>query len=332
MASTEDLAMLSMEVYDENITEMPYGWAFLAEPTAAQKATGFYAIAYQNIVTQEIVIAYEGTFPVWSLTDWSANLALLVAGEDPQFVAALQFANAINVAYGEDYRITVTGHSLGGGLAQLAADVFGWGGVTFDAPGMRQLTQGEAARQFDDFFALTGESFGHVPGMLFDPENPGALGFSNLSVAGSIPPLVGDHIGSTWPPIEVENNTFNVIELMAAWALSGGTAASMLLAAKNIFDLHAISNTYQKLQRDSEQGRLLESLTKQFVVDGVQGYHYNPPGSSLLTIVQGLFNGQPPLAPHDVRRLIVMMEVLLAESPLFDANHTMAQLDLINEI
>lgn len=207
MASTEDLAKLSWEVYEGTT---PYGWNRLTDSRDFQdvlgSVPGFYAAVYQNIGTGEIVIAYEGTYPIWSPTDWAANFALFLEGESPQFVAALEFAKAIRDQYaGTAPAITVTGHSLGGGLAQLAADVFGWRGVTFDAPGMHQLTEGAPAAQFDAFFARTGESFGHV-----------SAGFSNLTVAGSVVSAVGIHIGARPDPIEVENGTLNVIELMAA--------------------------------------------------------------------------------------------------------------------
>ena len=248
MASTEDLAMLSMEVYKNNATTMPYGWTFLDEPTAAQKATGLYAIAYQNTATGEIVIAYRGT-TVTDTSDLAADIALTVGGEHPQFVAALEFANSIRLdpRYSSS-TITVTGHSLGGGLAQLAADVFGFGGVTFDAPGMDQLTTGAPAHQFDQFFAETGESFGHIPANAVDPENPSTLGFTNLTVSGSVISSVGEHIGVR-NSIDVENGTLNVIELMAAWAISGVAAVPFLLAAKNQLDRHFSDYSHQRTQR-----------------------------------------------------------------------------------
>lgn len=116
MASTEDLAKLSLEVYQGTV---PYGWNLLTDSEddrfrdIASVAPGFYAAVYQNIETQEIVIAYEGTYPIWSSTDWAANFALFLEGENPQFVAALQFAKAIRDQYaGTAPAITVTGHSL----------------------------------------------------------------------------------------------------------------------------------------------------------------------------------------------------------------------------
>lgn len=222
MASTEDLAKLSLEVYDGTV---PYGWNRLTDSRDFPEITapGFYAAVYQNIATGEIVIAYRGT-TVSDSGDLGADIALTVSGEHPQFEAALQFANQINSTYGEQPGVTisVTGHSLGGGLAQLAADVFGFGGTTFDAPGVEQLTTGTAAEQFAQFFVDTGESFGHVP-----------AGFTNLTVAGSVVSSVGDHIGATPTPIQVENGTVNVIELMAALALSGGTVVSQWMAPDN---------------------------------------------------------------------------------------------------
>lgn len=323
MASTEDLARLSWEVYDGTV---PYGWSRLTDsrdfPDIANVAPGFYAAVYQNIETQEVVIAYKGT-ALTDTGDLAASLAIVSAGEHPQFVAALRFAHAIRDLYASTApAITVTGHSLGRCLAQLAADVFGWGGTTFEAPGIAQVKTGVAANQFDQFFAETGASFGHVP-------DDGS--FTNLTVAGSLFSRVGEHIGQRSTPIEVEEGSLNFIELMVAWGLSGGTAVPMLLAVRDQYERHYIGNTYKKLQRDSDQGRLLESLTQQFLVDGVEGYHYKLSGN-FSTYLQSLFNDTPPLSVAEVGVLIGKMEGLLANSPLFNGNHTSAQLDLINAL
>lgn len=312
MASTEDLAKLSLEVYDGGI---PYGWTFLEEPTAEQKATGLYAVAYQNISTGEIVIAYKGT-TIRDSGDLGADIALTVGGDHPQFEAALQFALAIRDQYaGTASAISVTGHSLGGGLAQLAADVFGFGGMTFDAPGVDQLTTGTAAEQFTQFFTNTGESFGHMP-----------AGFTNLTVFGSVVSSIGDHIGTTPAPVQVENGTVNVIELMAAWTISGGVAVPMLMMALDQLDLHSMANIYGMLSGQSEQGQLLDRMMEQFLVNGVQAY--SSPDRSVWSFFESVFDGIPPLTQNQARAVITDMNVLLGTS-LFDANHTAARADLL---
>lgn len=319
MASREDLAMLSMEVYDETKVTGPYGWAILQKPTEDQLATGLYAVAYRNQFTGEIVIAYKGT-TLLDTGDLGADVALTVHGEHPQFVAALEFADRINNAYGEQPGtiITTTGHSLGGGLAQLAADVFGFGGVTFDAPGMEQLTEGAAAAQFTAFLAANALSFDNVPS---DPAV-----FSNLTVAGSVISSVGMHIGARPAPVQVENGTLNVIELMAAWGVSGGIAAPMLMLAMNQLDRHSMMNIYAGLREQSEQGQLLDRMMERFLVNGVRGYSTPPP--SVWSFFESLFDGVPPLTQSQARAVIADMDALLA-TPLFDANHTAAQADLL---
>lgn len=319
MASREDLAMLSMEVYDETKVTGPYGWAILQKPTEDQLATGLYAVAYRNQITREIVIAYKGT-TLLDTGDLGADIALTVRGEHPQFVAALEFADQINNTYGEwpGTIITTTGHSLGGGLAQLAADVFGFGGVTFDAPGMEQLTEGAAAAQFTAFLTANALSFGNVPS---DPAV-----FSNLTVAGSVISSVGMHIGARPAPVQVENGTLNVIELMAAWGVSGGIAAPMLMLAMNQLDRHSMANIYAALREQSEQGQLLDRMMERFLVNGVQGYGTPPP--SVWSFFESLFDGVPPLTQSQARAVIADMDALLATPP-FDANHTAARADLL---
>lgn len=318
MASREDLAMLSMEVYDETKVTGPYGWTILQKPTEDQLATGLYAVAYRNIFTREIVIAYKG-MSLLDTGDLGADVALTVGGEHPQFVAALEFANQIRRAYGDSATaITVTGHSLGGGLAQLAADVFGFGGVTFDAPGMEQLTEGAAAEQFTEFLTANDLSFDNVPS---DPAV-----FSNLTVAGSVISSVGTHIGSRPAPVQVENGTLNVIELMAAWTISGGVAVPMLMMAMNQLDRHYMANIYAALREQSEQGQLLDRMMEQFLVNGVHGY--STPHRTLWSFFESLFDGVPPLTQSQARAVIADMDALLA-TPLFDASHTAAQADLL---
>jgi dienelactone hydrolase len=114
-------------------------WTVLQEAPQELQQSGFYGAAYQNVDTGEIVIAYRGTEPnIQAIRDdLSADIDIGAGEEHPQFVDALAFAQQVNREFGgQNQAISVTGHSLGGGLAQLAADTFGWAGVTFEAPGM----------------------------------------------------------------------------------------------------------------------------------------------------------------------------------------------------
>ena len=173
MVRNAEYAKLTLEVYRGTA---PQGWENLGvklPPTAGD--SGFYAAAYRNMATGEIVIAFRGTELPDDLGDLTADAAVATDGEHQQFVDALEFARQIYEEYDQQsYTVTVTGHSLGGGLAQLAADVFGWDGVTFEAPGVGQLRDNQ---QFVDWFAGhagEGLSFGHING-----------GFNNIVVAGS---------------------------------------------------------------------------------------------------------------------------------------------------
>lgn len=64
----------------------------------------------------------------------------------PQFADAIGSLKPIVDAH-PGYRIVATGHSLGGGLAQLQNVVYGAGAVTFDAPGAEGLAASEPFRR-----------------------------------------------------------------------------------------------------------------------------------------------------------------------------------------
>ncbi|MGL6211129.1 MAG: Mbeg1-like protein [Paracoccaceae bacterium] len=81
----------------------------------------FYAVAYQDS-PNNIVISYRGTDnPLGNLsTDWVTGAGYLSA----QAKLAAEFYYQVKAAY-PDATITLTGHSLGGGLAGLAAKLTG---------------------------------------------------------------------------------------------------------------------------------------------------------------------------------------------------------------
>ena len=79
--------------------------------------------------------------------------AVVAASHNPRAFLDQQFKDAITmvkpiVDSHSGYRIIATGHSLGGGLAQLQNDVFGASAVTFDAPGAQGVASSDAFKQF----------------------------------------------------------------------------------------------------------------------------------------------------------------------------------------
>jgi len=309
MASTQELAKLSMEVYRGTA---PEGWVNLGidlPPGASD--SGFYAAAYQNLTTGEIVIAFRGT-EFSDSGDRDADLALWKAsngflGEHQQFVDALEFANLIDEQYAQQgYTVTVTGHSLGGGLAQLAADVFGWGGETFDAPGMYGLTQGENLNQFQPLFASEGLSFGNVNSI-------GTL--TNYTVEGSAVSAVSGQIGGKMP-IDTGGGDAAVA---IAKALRIPFSAGVIFAASDQLARHSISNIYSHLQGQTSAGLVFQEYVGQLIEHGVDGY--DAPDRSLIgdlgEFFDDFFNGEEELSQADAEVMIADLEFLRQNDPLF---------------
>ncbi|MGL4768579.1 MAG: lipase family protein [Formosimonas sp.] len=149
---------------------LPQGWAHF-DSRNTNSTTGFAAHAFFNESTKEIVIAFRGSEMDKSMIDWKkADLALAKDGDpdkllkgtnfekqipnakemmakapnwDMQFTQGLDFAEDIIKKYGSNYRISVTGHSLGGSIAQVVAKMDNLSGVTFDPGGAKNLVESD---------------------------------------------------------------------------------------------------------------------------------------------------------------------------------------------
>lgn len=320
MVETVDYAKLSLSVYSSS--ETPVGWTDLriVLPEGSDES-GFFARAFRN-ASGEIVIAYRGTDDLRDL--FLTNPAIALQTPNAQFVQALEFAKAVNDQFGdEDSSITVTGHSLGGFLAQLAADVFDLGGDIFESPGAREMTEGESAAQFAAFFA--------------DPANAGlsfdgiTAGLRSYRIENSLIPQIGTVIGEQQQPIDAGNGGLNIVALMAGLSVLPAEAALLLFAAKDQLARHSMESLYQQFQRQTEQGLLLQALTKQFMTNGVTGYAKT--GRSLGALFASWFDGVPPLSQDEAEGLVATMENLRDNDPRFnDAGNLAIRDDLIKAL
>jgi hypothetical protein len=128
--------------------ELPDSWKIMQLPVAPvyldNPVTGFRAHVYYNTGSKEVVIAFAGS----NLAERGDRSAIgeIIAGREP-----VQLENAFTIYKAlERYltrqkkkaQISLTGHSLGGALAQyMAIAVQGLPGETFGAPGILQALE-----------------------------------------------------------------------------------------------------------------------------------------------------------------------------------------------
>ncbi|NTW98681.1 MAG: DUF4347 domain-containing protein, partial [Geobacteraceae bacterium] len=154
-----------------------------------------------------IVIAYRGTDSDFPNGDWvGADLAIagIDADDDPDW--DYQFEDAIDLAFQllKQYKdnlatqILVTGHSLGGALAEVVSKLFNLSGTTFDPGGAENIAQSTTYHDYALIMAayyenVLSESSHYAP----FAAGPGA-GFTNYLIKDSIVSHEpeADHIGT----------------------------------------------------------------------------------------------------------------------------------------
>ncbi|SCC81402.1 hypothetical protein [Saliniramus fredricksonii] len=157
---------------DDNVTNPEFGLH------ADSIAASFYARAYTY--NGETIISYRGTDQYfWNDQSWGdiINGWTLGAGvtASSQGELALQFYNAVKQAAGENTTISVTGHSLGGGLAGFVAGLHGLEARTFDT-----MTYISSVQQLYNYIKppILGSEYWYD--LVYGTGSPNAPDFSNI--------------------------------------------------------------------------------------------------------------------------------------------------------
>jgi Ca2+-binding RTX toxin-like protein len=126
------LAYMSYAPSQQNLIPLR-DWTRVASLSMSQRATGLSATTYVNS-SGEVVIAFRGTDDPIGLfqADWQqGNVPGALGWYAPQVASAMQLLADVVARY-PTASITLTGHSLGGGLASLLATYFDLPAVVFD--------------------------------------------------------------------------------------------------------------------------------------------------------------------------------------------------------
>lgn len=128
----EILKQAAIFAYHGENAEIPEGYNWTA--SVENKKDGFYADVLQG--KKDIIIAYRGTNEFYS--DIDDDIAMARANIPSQTTDALKTYNSIKNAF-PDKDISLTGHSLGGSLADIVAGMNGEFATTFNAYGVKDI-------------------------------------------------------------------------------------------------------------------------------------------------------------------------------------------------
>lgn len=132
-----------MRTYDALITTIPAG----AGPTSRPDPTSGFRAAVFSHEDGTHALAFCGSER--ETRDWLTNFAQGLGVDTAQYRQAAAFAQECKVQFGDNF--VLTGHSLGGGLAAIAAAVSNTPAVTFNPAGVHNKTLQRAGIDPDAF-------------------------------------------------------------------------------------------------------------------------------------------------------------------------------------
>lgn len=160
MPTLHEAVKIAAKVYTPSTADAPgiEGWvcpgAMVVNDTSVFQGgsmftSGLQGRVFKKVRGNEVVFAFKGTVPTM-MSDITADLAIVLNRAPGQARDARMYAERWRRAY-PDAKITLVGHSLGGGICQLVGTALDIKFVTFNAPGML-----EAARGISPFFSGVG--------------------------------------------------------------------------------------------------------------------------------------------------------------------------------
>ncbi|EKD96612.1 MAG: hypothetical protein ACD_23C01380G0002, partial [uncultured bacterium] len=228
------LSTLANISYSDTPPQVVGDWHYLSQ--SAKSSTGFFAVAYVNNITKEVVVSYRGTDGLKG--DISADIAFQIGSWNPQFDEAAKFTAEIKsdlrvaplLEKNGGYTLLTTGHSLGGGIAQVMGKMFDADGASFDAPGASAIVNsaGYAAAQA----RYAGDSGGQIGSKFF-----------NYVSQGSAISSVGTHLGQDQSLVNLADASAAPLLVGVLGAMTGGAALGLLGlgAAANVLDTHLMA-------------------------------------------------------------------------------------------
>jgi Ca2+-binding RTX toxin-like protein len=245
-----DYAAMSIDAYvtaDDESKNIKEGFKRII--STSDPTTGFFGAAYYNDLTGELVISYRGTD---DFEDWkTSNSAFLTDSLPNQFQAADAFAQTaiaqVALEYGvsvDASKIALTGHSLGGALAQLVSAATGYKATAFNSPGIAQCLQA-----LENYLVQNGRA---TAGEIVNNQTAIAQQIEIYRASGDAVSLQGIQIESP-VSVSVESPPFtlgHVIQGLAAAALGLNVLINVVLlfARRAFVDFHNMESLYDALQ------------------------------------------------------------------------------------
>jgi hypothetical protein len=136
MPSDREAAIISQHVYDGK-AELEGGWKLNGERQQMDNGLTYGIYYKESNGKTEYVLAFGGTHEP---SDFGTDIKQAMGMPDSQYGMAKELGEKFNCLY-DGYEKTIVGHSLGGGLSQVASMATGIDAITFNSAAVHNNTK-----------------------------------------------------------------------------------------------------------------------------------------------------------------------------------------------